>query len=253
MPYRVGFFVGAVIASTACSYSVTFDDCQVTCAGGESCPTDLTCVSGLCRTAGSTGACGSNVPPGDLTLTQTADTKIDHSLQFGCQNTDSTTPEQSWYRVFSLVTAGVTGTFHIDKITIGINTSVGGAASGSGAGSDGLPRVDVKVGTYAGGATDATLDLSKVTAIKASTIEIPATQITELVDAPLSADIPAGSKLIVEVHNADFKGTARQVVLGATDAAETANAYLRAPFCSATVPTPPSSQAHIVITVTGSH
>ena len=249
----MGFLVAAVIASTGCSYTVVFTDCQATCAGGDSCPSDLTCVSGLCRTQGSTGACGSNVPPGDVTLSQTADTKIDHGLQFGCQNADTTTPDQSWYRVYSLPAAGVTGTFHIDKVTVGINTSVAGAAGGSGAGSDGLPLVDVKAGTYAGGAADATLDLAKITAIKSATVEIPATQITELVDIPLSADIPANSNLIIEIHNPDLKGTGKQVVLGATDAAQTANAYLRAPFCSVNVPTPPSAQAHIVITVTGSH
>src|SRR5271154_5190293 len=82
---------GFVIADTGCGYSVSFDDCQVTCAGsGDTCPTNLACVAGMCRTNGSTGACGSDTT-GDTTLSQTADTTIDHGLQFSCTNTDGTT------------------------------------------------------------------------------------------------------------------------------------------------------------------
>jgi len=243
-----------VTTGTACSYSVSFDDCQVTCAGSDTCPTDLACVAGMCRTNGSTGACGSDVT-GEVTISQTKDTVIDHSLSFSCANTDSTTSAESWYRVFSLPAAGITGNFHITKVTVGICNAAAGsptAGSGSGSGSDGNPNVTVNVGTYGGGSADATLDLTKITKVQSTTIEIPATDITELQDALISANVPGNANLIVEVANADFKGTSKQVVLGATDNTETESPYLLAPFCGTNAPTQQTNNAHIVITVTGS-
>jgi hypothetical protein len=245
-----------VIAITGCQYAVPFDDCQVTCTGGDTCPTGLTCLAGMCRTNGATGACGSAAPPpGSVTLSQTADTMIDSGLDIGCQNSDGTTPDQSWYRVFSLSAAGIDDTLHVSKVTIGIRRSVAGASSGSGSGSGiGDPIATVNLGTYSGGATDATLDLTKVTAIQSITAEIPASQIAESVDAPISADIPGDSNLVVEIRNADYNGTGKQLVLGATAATQTQAPYLRAPTCSVNVPTTTQTSnptAHMIITVTG--
>ncbi len=245
--YVTGILVGAVIAVTGCSYSVTFNDCEVTCQGSDSCPDSFTCVSGLCRAAGETGSCEA---PGETTLRETADDKVDGTLKFGCTNTDTTTAEGSTYRVFSLANAGIAGTLHLDKVTIGICFSVAGSG-----GSNDVPMVTVNVGTYSGGAMDTTLDLTKVTKLKSTTVAIPATQITELVDAPIIADVPGGSNLIVEIEVADLNGTGQQVTIGSTANTQTQAAYIRSPLCSVTQPTSTTTagepNAHFVLTATG--
>jgi hypothetical protein len=246
--YVTGIFVFAVSAITGCSYSVTFSDCEVTCQGSDTCPDSFTCVSGLCREPGQTGSC---VAPGETTLRQTTDDKVDRNLAFGCTNTDGTTPEGSSYRVFSLASAGIAGTFHLDKVTLGICFAVAGAGSGS----DAEPTVTIKVGTYGGGSMDNTLDLTKVTALKSTSVAIPATQITELVDAPIAADVPGGKNLIVEIEVADLNGTGKQVTIGSTANAQTQPAYLRSTLCGFTQPTSTTTagepNAHFVITATG--
>ena len=244
--YVTGFSVVAVIAVTACSYSVTFSDCEVTCQGTETCPDTFSCVSGLCREPGQTGSC---VAPGETTLRQTTDDKVDHNLPVDCKNTDGTTAEGSAYRVFSLADAGVSGTFHLDKITFGVCFSIAGSGSAA------IPSAQVKVGTYSGGAKDTTLDLTKVTMLKMTSISVPATQISEVVDAPIAVDIPGGKNLIVEIEVADLNGLAEQLAIGSTSNTETQPGYIRYPKCSINQPTSTSSAGesndHLVITATG--
>ena len=204
-----------------------------------------------------TGACatGIDAAAGTTTLSETADTKVDRNLVFGCTNTDGTTPDSSWYRVFSLAAAGIDTPFHVDHVTIGICFAVAGPGAGSG--SAAIPQVDVKIGTYSGGAMDQTLDVSKITALKMTTVEIPATQITELVEAPIAVDVPGGKNLVVEVHVADRNGTGEQVDIGSTANTQSQPAYLRSPLCSLNQPTSTTAaghaDAHFIITVTGTH
>jgi hypothetical protein len=252
----VVFCVAAVIGITGCQYGVTFEDCQVTCAGAEGCPSDQNCVAGMCRSNGATGACGSNsMPPGSITLSQTADEMIDSGLEIGCENTDGTTPNQSWFRLFSLSAAGLSGeTLHVNKVTLGIRLSVAGSTAGSDTGI-GNPTPEVNLSTYSGQLSDQTITTADVAPLKSTTVEIPASDITESVDAPI--DVDANSDLLlVEIHNPDYNGTGKKLVLGATDASQTKAPYLLAPACSVNTPTTTQTSqptAHMIITVTGTH
>jgi hypothetical protein len=100
------------------------------------------------------------------------------------------------------------------------------------------------------------LDLTKVTPIQMTTVAIPPTMITELVDAPIIADVPGGKNLIVEIEVADLNGTGEQVVIGSTASGQTQAGYLRFPQCSINQPTSTTAaghdDAHFIITVTGS-
>src|SRR5207248_6972626 len=107
--------------------------CEALCATSSACPTNFECVAGVCRAPGQTGSC---VAPGAITLRQTDTDKIERNLVFGCTNTDGTTSESSWYRVFSPTDANVTGAFNVDHVTLGICLAVG------------APTVTVKLGTY---------------------------------------------------------------------------------------------------------
>jgi hypothetical protein len=226
-----------VIVTTGCSYELSFQDCEVSCQTSPSCPEGFTCLQGLCRSPGSTGSCGT------VTLRQTADDKVERSLVFGCTNSDGTTPDTSWYRVFSLAESGITNTFQVEQVTVGICFSVGS------------PMLDVKLGLYGGSIEDSVLDLAKVTPLDAGAVAVPANQIPRLIGVPIDATVPSGSNIIVEVSTPDLEGTGQEVNIGLTAAAETQPAFLRAPLCGTAMPTTTTAaghaDAHFVITVTG--
>jgi hypothetical protein len=197
-------------------------------------------MAGLCRIEGAGSTCQA---PGQVTLRQTSDDKPERSLVFGCTNPDQSTADGSWYRVFSLAQDGISTTFDVDHVTLGICFSVGD------------PTVQVKLGTYSGGAADPTLDLARITPITSKDVTIAATQISKTIDVPLTASIPANSNLIVEVAVPDLDGTGQQVNMGFTAGSELKPGYVRSPLCGPAIPTTTTgaglSNARFVITVTG--
>lgn len=235
------WLVAAVSAGSACSYGVKFEDCEVSCtgAGAEACPDGFSCVGGLCRIDGAGTECQA---PGELTLRQTADDKVERSLVFGCTNPDTTTAPGSWYRVFPLAQEGIAATFDVTRVTFGVCFAVGS------------PTVQVKVGSYAGGAADASLDLAQVTTIQTVDVPVAATQISKTIDVPITAAVPPGN-LIVELVVPDLEGTSQEVNMGFTAAAEEKPGYVRSPLCGPATPMTTSGaglpNAHLVLSVTG--
>jgi hypothetical protein len=161
---------------------------------------------------------------------------------FGCTNPDGTTPDTSWYRVFSLDDEGIAGNFEIASVGVGVCFAVG------------EPEVTVKVGTLAG-APGVSLDPDDITPLGSANATIQATNISKVIDVPLEATVPAGSQLVVEVRSPDQTGTGNQFTVGVTAADEERPAYLRAALCG----TPNATQttaagvpdAHVVLFVTG--
>ena len=231
----------AVTGDTACGYDVTFSDCEVRCTGSNDCPDGFSCQANLCRVNGNTGPCAA---PGTVTLRQTGNDTIDPNLVFSCTNADTTTADTSWYRVFSLSDAGISGAFDVDKITLGLAKVVG------------MVTVQVAVGTYGGSPGANTLDVSKITKIGMASVPIMASGIPELEPIPITATIPGGANLIVEVDVADQNGTGNEIDIGSTDASQTHPAYVRIPLCGTSTPTTTTSaslpNAAFVLTVEGS-
>ena len=232
--------VTTLLLVAGCGYNVEFADCEVSCGPSMECPDGFSCMAGLCRIQGAGAEC---LAPGEMTLRQTTNDMVERSLVFGCTNPDQTTADGSWYRVFSLAQSGVTSAFDVTKVTLGICFAIG------------TPDVVVKLGTYAGGATDATLDLARVTTLQMMTVPVEATQISRTIDIPLAASIPAGSNVIVEVAVPDLDGTGEQVNVGFTASSESKPGYVRSPLCGPGVATTTSGaglpNAHLVLTVTG--
>jgi hypothetical protein len=233
--------VAALIASGCGNrYDVEFADCEVTCEGSGECPDGFSCMAGLCRVQGAGAEC---LAPGEVTLRQTENDMVERNLVFGCTNPDTTTADGSWYRVFSLAQAGITTTFDVTKVTLGICFAVG------------MPDVTVRVGSYSGGANDATLDLAGIGNPVTATIPVMATQISKTVDIPITTAIPAGSNLIVEVAVPDLEGTGEQVNVGFTASNESKSGYVRSPLCGPATATNTTGaglpNARLVLTVTG--
>jgi hypothetical protein len=238
----------SVAVITACNYNVTFEDCEVGCTGLGDCPDGFSCQNEVCRVSGATGSCGSGsgsgLPPGTITLRQTANDTIDSNLVFDCTNTDNTTAAQSWFRVLSPEAAGVSGAFHVSSVNVGIGFA------------DEMTAVNVIVGTYAGGLGSATLGSAEVSNQTMVSAMIPPTQLTELVPVPITATIPAGMNAYVEIDAPDLLGTSNEIAIGSTDSAQTEPAYFEAPHCNIDVPTSTTqagfANAAFVITVEGS-
>jgi hypothetical protein len=193
-------------------------------------------VAGLCRVPGQTGACTGG---GDtVTLRQTADDKVERSLEFGCTNGDGTTAEGSWYRVFSLEEAGITGAFEVERVSVGICFAVGD------------PEIEVSIGT-----TATATAVGQVTPIRSTTVTVEATQISKVIEVPLAATVPAGANLVVEIALPELDGTGQQVNAGFTAAGEQRPGFLRSPLCGPASPMTTTAagipDAHLVVTVTG--
>lgn len=195
--------------------------------------------------------------PQTLTLTQTTSQTIKAANTIACPGTTAgTTASNNYYRVFDLVAMGVTTAFTVTKVSFQIEhcqPTTGTACA----------NVAVRVGTYAGapGTTlvpmDMTILASSATVAVPRVIETGTTTPGGTVDAPISATIPAGGKLLVEV-DAPNTGT-YAFYMGSNDGGETGFGYIMAPDCNVTVPTnisgafgtTPAAPRNLLLTVTG--
>lgn len=216
----------------------------MSCSDDTGCPDGFACVANTCRSGGATGPCD-NGPPGSSTLSQTGDETIDRNLVFACTNTDSTTAQSSWYRMFDLVASGVTTAFHVTSVSFGICFA------------ENDPHVFVKLWSYGGGFFETMLDDSKLALLAMTDVAVPSTQITEHVTADITADVAPDTLLVVEVGTNTLAGTGQQVSIGSTHGTETRDAYIRTPSCGQAKPVTTTvaglSRANFIISVTGTH
>jgi len=165
--------------------------------------------------------------PVAVTLSQTTGNTVAAASSVAC-GANGTTSENSWYRAFKLADHNIAGAFNVTAVSFGIQEATG------------LPNVQVKVGTYSGAVTPAPaqLDTTLVTPLNAVTYAIPntASTATTTVTVPITATVPAGGTLLVEVFSPDLSGTGKYFYLGGNTTGETKPAYLRAPACSTTQP-----------------
>ena len=82
-----------------------------------------------------------------------------------------------------------------------------------------------------------------------------ADQAGTILNAPIDADVPAGSELVVEIFTPDGTALGNLIFIGSNSAAETGPSYLSAPDCGINSPTTTAAlgfpNMHIVMNVNG--
>jgi hypothetical protein len=175
-----------------------------------------------------------DAPPGTITreLTQTTSQTLQPSTSIACNNNPPGTNSNNYYRVFDLAAAGITGDFKVTEVAFQIEHSdqINGTTGST---------VAVRVGTYAGTPGDQ-LQASMMTILASNpTVAVPevienfgppATTPGGTVHAPITATIPAGGKLLVEVDSPDGHNQ-YYFYMGANTGGESAPGYVLAPSC----------------------
>jgi hypothetical protein len=186
-----------------------------------------------------------------VTLAQTTSSTVVQGNSFACnQSMTFYTDENSYYRVFPLADANVTGPLHVESVQFLVEQAK--------AGSGGQQPATINLGIYAGTLDAVTLDTTQVVSLASAPLQIPDGTGTTVV-VPIVADVPAGSDLVVELHVPDGTTAHNIFFFGSNSAGESHHGYLRAPVCSTTTPTTISSIAtanglsamDILLTVSG--
>ena len=204
------------------------------------------------------------------TITHSSSQAITPLNSVSCNDGIGHTDNHYW-RAFNLPSFSVTGTFHVSSIDLGIEEATAGSPPVT-SGTKGIKRssnraerqkakgarpngaaaqpITVLLHTNTGGAfPGGTLNF-----LNSVNINVP-DQSGTVLNIPITADVPAGSELVVEIFTPDGTATGNLFFIGSNTAAETGPSYLSAPDCGITTPTTTAAigfpDMHIVMNVNG--
>ncbi|HET9993552.1 MAG TPA: hypothetical protein VFQ65_33675, partial [Kofleriaceae bacterium] len=180
------------------------------------------------------------------TLDQNSSDTIKLNTAIACRNnTTGFTTANSYYRVFDPATAT---DFHVTTVGFQVENCQGSAGNGQ--------IVTVKVGTYNGNVGASSLTVANMATLATNAnVQVPENaEVGANVNAPITATIPAGQKMFVEI---DSPADSSTVFMGVNTATETAPGYIMAADCSVNTPTSMSTEAgaqqSLLITTTGTY
>jgi hypothetical protein len=188
--------------------------------------------------------------PTTVTLTQTSTASLAAS-SLGCQNGNSTASE-AYYRVFDLAALGIATPLTVSSVTFGVQQAAG------------AQTVDARIGMYSAAPGD-TLSTGStdwaggdVTALGSAAVAIPATDTGETVTTQVTATVPGGAYLIVEIFSPSHSSSSdTYFFLGASNGTDTTPGFFWAPSCGASPAGTPAelgeSPVPFQIEVTGSY
>lgn len=172
-----------------------------------------------------------DAPPNmeQVTLSQTNDTTMAVGRSVACSSRDPffgftiATRDNSWYRVFDLSDYGVAGAFNVQRVTFYTDY----ADSGTGT----TQPATIKVGTYAGTLEADTLDPAQIAYLATAPVTIPnadsANGVPPPIETNISATIPAGQNLIVELALPDGYNDEHFFYIGVSAGGEAKKGYIR--------------------------
>ncbi|MCO5194516.1 MAG: S8 family serine peptidase [Anaerolineae bacterium] len=177
-----------------------------------------------------------------VTITQSATNNIVQFNSVSC-NAGGLHTDNSYLRVFDLMSYGITDDFDVTEVEIGVEQALG--ATGS-------QPIDVNL--YILTDPNAPLTFGNLTPI-GSTSTMVSDQSLSLWSTPVMGTAPAGSMLVVEIFTPDGQTTGNSFFIGSNPDGQTGPSYLAAAACG--VPEPLDTAAlgfpgmHIVMNVTG--
>jgi hypothetical protein len=188
-----------------------------------------------------------DAPPQQITLSQTLGTTITRDNSIVCfDDVTGATLANSYFRVFALDDHDITTTLHVTEVEFAIEL----ADAGPGAT---LSPARIKIGSYGVAPSATTLDPAQIQDIAGVDIMIPDGAGTRMT-VPITADIPSGTRLIVELALPDGEAADSAFIIGSNAQGETAPGYLGAPSCNLNRPTAIDGltvgEVDIVMTVT---
>jgi hypothetical protein len=154
-----------------------------------------------------------------ITLSETSNDTLAYGDTIACgNNLTGSTKDNIWYRAFQLSDyPAITGGLHITAVKITVQDALSSAA------------VKVKVGGYSGSVGGATIDTSMISSLALASFTPANTsgQSGAVVTVPVTADISAGGKFMIELVAPDMDVDSNQHAFypGTTTASETHPAY----------------------------
>lgn len=166
------------------------------------------------------------VPP-DASLGTLVTLKHTESLSVGavdclsCMNdtVPQTHADNSWFLVFDLAKAGIVGDFQVANVQVGVKQAL--AATGK-------QPADVTLYTLPAGADVARANLQFVATRGHDVSDV----LRQVIDLPISALIPAGSTLVVEIYVPDGEFDKNLFEMGCNLLNSTGPSYVQAPTCA---------------------
>ncbi|HUS68607.1 MAG TPA: hypothetical protein VMZ28_28925 [Kofleriaceae bacterium] len=161
---------------------------------------------------------GPDAMPVAVTLSQSATEDITPLNSVACiEEDDAGNPvrhrENSYWRVFP-----IEGRIEVDEVSVGVESAADAA---------GAQPMSVRIHKLAGNE----LVLDKLTLLGSADVSV-ANQEAGILTVPVSASVPADSKLVVEIHVPDSaEGSTTKLFMGSNTAGQTASSYLSADAC----------------------
>ena len=189
--------------------------------------------------------------PVSQTLVETTNNTVKAGNTVNCNDTaggGSGTAENHYYRVFPLSNYSITSAFSVTQVDFAVQLATG------------TQMVTVKVGTYSDPVTVATTKLTgTITQIQQVMVPVPAGSTT--ISAPITADIPAGSNVIIELASPDGTATNPEVEFfpGSNNSGETEPSFIATPDANCAISGIVSYSSlgfpttQLIVTVTGTH
>lgn len=157
-------------------------------------------------------------------ITQSTSQSIISGLSVGCHYTaDGFQTENFYIRVFDLPNDfAISQAINITSVDFGIEFAI--------AGSGGAQPAIVNIYTLSG-----PLLFSNLTLIASQPISVP-DQTLSIMHVPVSAAIPAGSVLVVEIYTPDGEAAGNTLYVGSNNLPQTGPTYIAAPLCGINEP-----------------
>ena len=160
-----------------------------------------------------------DAPADEVTLSQASSTTITNNNSIACaDNTTGLSAQNSYYRVFTLSDFGVTTTLHLTHVDFAIQHADGGPDSAQ-------QPAQVILATY-GAAPAATLDENQIQPLGSPVDIMIADGNGTRMTVPVAVDVPAGSRLLVELAVPDGASAGSTFFIGSNAQGERGPSYM---------------------------